>query len=142
MCCLRVLMDVNPTARAERVLVVDDDQDSVDSMAMLLELDGYTVATARTGRQAIDVASSFQPTIVFCDIGLPGLDGYAVARALRAHPALGGVRLIALTGYGYVADEVRAHEAGFDEHLLKPVDPETLVRLITAAAEPEIPTGL
>jgi len=126
--------------RPPRVLVVDDHRDAAESTAMLLELAGCEVAVAYTGLEAIHRAHSFQPSIVLCDIGLPRLDGYAVARALRADPSLEGVRLIAVTGYGYETDKVRAGEAGFDEHLLKPVAPETFDRLLAPApATPSFP---
>ncbi len=118
-------------ARPQRVLVVEDNEDAAESMAMMLELNGHTVQLAHTGTQGVERARSFQPSVVLCDIGLPGgMDGYAVARALRADPTLGDVRLIALTGYGQEEDKLRAHDAGFDEHLTKPVAPEMLERVL------------
>jgi len=122
-----------PVALPQRVLVVEDNEDAAESMAMMLELGGHTVLVAHNGTQGVDRARSFQPSIVLCDIGLPGgMDGYGVARALRADPALSDVRLIALTGYGQEDDKMRARDAGFDEHLTKPVAPETLERILAA----------
>jgi CheY-like chemotaxis protein len=89
------------------------------------------VATAGDGRAGLERARRFRPDVVLCDIGLPGgLDGYAVARELRADPAFAGLRLIALTGYGQAEDQRQAHEAGFDLHLTKPVDPAKLLQLL------------
>jgi CheY-like chemotaxis protein len=124
-------------ARPQRVLVVEDNEDAAESMAMMLELGGHEVAVAHTGVAGVEQARGFQPTLVLCDIGLPGgMDGYAVARAMRADPALRGTRLIALTGYGQEDDKLRAREAGFDEHLTKPVAPETLDRVLATGGEP------
>jgi len=111
-----------------RILVVDDNHDSAESLALLLELQGHDVRTAFTGPAAIETASAFRPEIVLLDIGLPGMDGYEVARRLRAD--LGRVRLIALTGYGRDEDRDRSREAGFDHHLVKPVDLEALKRML------------
>jgi CheY-like chemotaxis protein len=112
-----------------RVLVVEDNVDSAESMQLLLELSGYHVEIAHDGPSGLDAASRFQPEIVLCDIGLPGgMDGYEVARRLRAVESR--ARLIALTGYGQEEDQRRAREAGFDLHLTKPVDPVALERLL------------
>jgi PAS domain S-box-containing protein len=126
--------EVPSPVRPRRIVVVEDNIDSAESMAMMLELAGHQVAVAHTGAAGVALARSFQPEIVLCDIGLPGeLDGYAVARALRAERSLRSARLIALTGYGQEDDKLRAHEAGFEEHLTKPVDPETLDRVLGGA---------
>jgi two-component system CheB/CheR fusion protein len=118
-------------ARSRRIVLVEDNLDSAESMAMMLELAGHAVAVAHTGAAGVEQVRSFRPDVVLCDIGLPGaLDGYAVARALRADAALAGTRLIALTGYGQEDDKLRAREAGFEEHLTKPVDPDTLERVL------------
>ncbi len=110
-------------ARPQRVLVIEDNMDAAETMATMLELYGHEVAVAHTGPEGVERARSFGPTVVLCDIGLPGgMDGYAVARALRAEPALREARLVALTGYGQDDDKLRAREAGFDEHLTKPVN--------------------
>ena len=118
-------------AHPQRVLIVEDNLDAAESMVMLLELAGHEVAVAHTGAAGVEQARSFHPAVVLCDIGLPGeMDGYAVARALRAVPSNRAVRLIALTGYGQEDDKLRAREAGFDEHLTKPIEPATLDRIL------------
>jgi len=117
--------------QGRRCLVIEDNQDSAESMGLLLELDGHEVALARDGAEGIASARRMRPDVVLCDIGLPGgLDGYAVARALRAEPELAGIFLIALTGYGQAEDRRRSSEAGFDVHLTKPADPSALRKLI------------
>jgi len=118
--------------RPLRVLVVEDHRDAADSLRILLEVSGYQVAVAYTGPDGVKAAAEYRPDVVVCDIGLPGMDGYRVARALRANPATAAVRLIALTGYGQDEDRRRAREAGFDEHLTKPADPAALESLLAA----------
>jgi PAS domain S-box-containing protein len=115
---------------ALRILVVDDNVDSADSMALLLSLDGHEVRTAFDGPGALAEAADFQPRAVLLDIGLPGMDGYEVARRMRELPGLRDVLMIAITGYGQEDDRTRSKAAGFDHHLVKPVDPETLSRLL------------
>jgi PAS domain S-box-containing protein len=122
-----------PAARELRVLVVEDNRDAADSLRMLLEAYGYQVEVAYTGPDGVRAAEENRPEVVICDIGLPGMDGYAVAGALRRNPATASSRLIALTGYGQDEDRRRAREAGFDEHLTKPADPAALEALIAAA---------
>jgi len=100
-------------------------------MQILLSLQGYEVDVAHTGATGLEVARRVRPEVVLCDIGLPGgMDGYSVARSLRGEPAGTSAYLIALTGYGQEADQLRAREAGFDFHLTKPVDPDALERLL------------
>ncbi len=124
-----------PSAGARRVLVVEDNADAAESMQLLLELRGFAAAIAGDGLAGLELARQFRPDVVLCDIGLPGgLDGYAVARALRADPAFAGLRLIALTGYGQAEDQRQAYAAGFDLHLTKPVDPAKLFQLLAAGA--------
>jgi PAS domain S-box-containing protein len=113
-----------------RLLIVDDNQDAADSLALLLELEGHDVAAVYTAQEALQRARSFIPSIVLLDIGLPEMDGYEVARRMRAMPELGGVRLIAVTGYGQAEDRKRTREAGFDDHLTKPVDLSSVARTI------------
>ena len=120
-------------ARRLRVLVVEDNKDAADSLRILLEVYGYQVAVAYTGPDGVRAAVEHRPEVVICDIGLPGMDGYRVARALRENPATAAARLIALTGYGQDEDRRRAREAGFDEHLTKPADPAVLGSLLAAA---------
>jgi PAS domain S-box-containing protein len=116
----------------KRVLVVDDNLDAAEAMAMLLEAGGHTVACENDGRSALQRAASEPPDVVLLDIGLPVMNGYEVARNLRALPQLERVKLIAVSGYGSEADKRRALESGFDHHLTKPVDYDELLALITA----------
>ncbi len=114
-------------SRGLRILVIEDHIDAATSMEILLTLDGHQVELAHAGPSGVEAAQRFRPQVVLCDIGLPGgMDGYAVARALRADPALAFAHLIAFTGYGREEDQQRALEAGFDLHLTKPVDPVKL----------------
>ncbi|HYH44950.1 MAG TPA: ATP-binding protein, partial [Thermoanaerobaculia bacterium] len=117
-----------------RVLVVDDNADAAETVALLLRMWGYEARTANDGAQAFEVAAELDPEVVLLDIGLPGLDGYEVARRLRAG-AQGGARLVAMTGYGRDEDRRRALEAGFDEHLVKPVEPATLRAVLARAGD-------
>ncbi len=119
--------EAKPAAGSHRVLVVEDNQDAADSLADLLRIFGYEVRVAYSGPAGLEAAQLFHPEIVLCDIGLPGLDGYEVARRLRSDAGTTAVRLIAVTGYGDENDRERARQAGFDEHLVKPVDPDRLL---------------
>lgn len=105
--------------------------DTADLMLELLSATGHVVVAAHTGRDGIAAAQQLRAEIVLCDVGLPDIDGYAVARALRAEPITAGARLIALTGYGGLDEEERARAAGFDQHVVKPIDPIALEQLIT-----------
>jgi CheY-like chemotaxis protein len=116
-----------------RVLVVDDNLDSADTMAELVRIWGYEVRTAHDGPAALECARSFRPNVVLLDVGLPGMDGYELARRLRAE-GLAGELLVSVTGYGQDEDRRKAQEAGFDHHLTKPVNPETLQRLVALDA--------
>ena len=116
---------------ARRVLVVDDQPDSTDSLALLLRLHGHEVCTAADGPGAVDEFLRSKPEVVFLDLGLPGMSGYDVARRLRAMPEGRDVRLVAVTGYGTEADRERTRAAGFDLHLAKPVDPHAVEALLT-----------
>ena len=111
---------------ARRILIVDDNQDSARSMATLQGLRGHATRTAFTGPDAVAAAAEFSPDVVLLDIGLPGMDGYEVARQLRAMPALAGAFLVAMSGYGSAEDRARARLAGFDEYLVKPADHDLL----------------
>jgi CheY-like chemotaxis protein len=122
-----------PPRRPTRVLVVDDNQDAADSLAVFLRLTGHEVRTAADGPAALEAAREFRPDGVILDIGLPGLDGCEVARRLRQDPDLAGALLVALTGYALEADRRRCLEAGFDGFLAKPADPQQ-VRLLLAEA--------
>ncbi|WP_431257979.1 response regulator [Roseateles chitinivorans] len=111
-------------------MVVDDNRDAADSMAVFLELAGFDTTVQLDGPSALQAATAQVPQVVLLDIGLPGLDGYEVARRFRALPGGADCLLIALTGYGQQDDRRRAHEAGFDVHLVKPADPDGVVDLI------------
>jgi len=117
-----------------RVLVVDDNLDAADSLAALLEVLGHTTAVAHDGAQGLQAARGFVPDLVFLDIGLPGMSGYEVAREIRRTAALRKVVLIALTGWGSQSDQRQSQEAGFDQHLTKPVSLEALEQALAAAA--------
>jgi CheY-like chemotaxis protein len=119
-------------AVARRVLVVDDNRDGADSMALLLQLHGHDVRVAYDGLEGVRAAVAQDPDVVLCDIGLPGLDGFGVAKALRRNPRTARARLIAITGYGSEQTKMLCQEAGFDRHFTKPVDPSTLARLLAA----------
>jgi len=110
------------------VLVVEDDPDTAEMLRAYLVLCGYQVAVAHTSQQGIERARQIEPHIVLCDIGLPDSDGYVMGSMLRQHTATGAARLIAVTGHGEPRDRQRALAAGFDEHLVKPVEPKTLLR--------------
>ncbi len=121
------------SSRAFRILVVDDNVDSAESLALLLDLDGHHTLQAHTGPAALDAARTFDPHLVLLDIGLPGMDGYEVARRLRALPGGASVFVVALTGYGRPEDRQRALAAGCHAHMTKPVnfaELEALIRTI------------
>jgi CheY-like chemotaxis protein len=111
-----------------RVLVVEDDRDTAETLRALLLLCGYQVAIAHTCQQGIESARRLEPHIVLCDIGLPDSDGYVVGSVLRQSGHSAAARLIAVTGYGDPRHRLRALAAGFDQHLVKPVDPKILLR--------------
>ena len=124
--------DAGGGSEALRVLVVDDNVDAAETIGMLLELDGHRVQMAHDGHSATATAAKFAPHVVLLDIGLPGRDGYEVARMLRAQADMQATVLIAVTGYGMDEDRQRARNAGFDHHLTKPVDPVLLSKLIAS----------
>lgn len=128
---------IHATKRAQpvqtwRVLVVDDNADSADSIAAILETSGHEVEVAYSAQKALEMAVAHQPDIVLLDIGLPDMDGYEVAKHLRQTPELKEMRLIAVTGYGQLSDRQRSQEAGFDEHVVKPVEWRKLEELLTS----------
>ena len=127
-----------PAVRA-RVLVVEDNADAAEGLRMLLELAGHEVLVAHDGAAALEKARNEEPDLMLVDIGLPGIDGYEVARRIRREPSLRHLVLIALTGYGREADRTHALTAGFDHHIVKPVDPDGLMLLIArlAARDPD-----
>lgn len=117
---------------ARRILVVDDNADAADSLAVLLGIWGHAVEIAHDGVAALQLARRFDPELVFLDIGLPEMNGYEVARRLRQEAGLARAKLIALSGYGAEGDHLRSKEAGFDLHLVKPVDPKNLPTVIAS----------
>jgi signal transduction histidine kinase len=124
-----------PAAGTRKILVVEDNADAREMLRVALELDGHRVDVAADGPAGVDAAVRGHPDVALIDIGLPGLDGYEVARRIRE--SLGGdVMLVALTGYGQASDRQRTHDAGFDAHLVKPVDPQTLGPLFTNGPRP------
>jgi signal transduction histidine kinase/ActR/RegA family two-component response regulator/PAS domain-containing protein len=125
-----------PQGRA-RVLVVEDNPDTAESLTMFLELLGHRVRAVYDGVAALDAARTNPPDVMLVDIGLPGMDGYEVARRVRRDPDLGRVILVALTGYGRDEDRRQAMAAGFDHHLVKPVSPEALHGLVARLGGPE-----
>lgn len=116
--------------RVHRVLVIEDNVDAADSLRDALRLHRHEVEVAYSGPEGLQKARDFEPDVVLCDIGLPEMDGFAVARAMRADPKLGRVRLVALSGYAQPEDVARAAEAGFDDHLAKPPTLEALERAL------------
>ena len=124
-----------PTARPLRVLVVDDNVDTVFSFSMLLKASWHDVRPAYDGPTAVQAAVDYQPDVVFLDIGLPGLNGYEVAKQIRQHPGLQSVVLVALSGYGQDSDRQTSLQAGFNHHLVKPVRFEQLQQILASVSE-------
>ena len=116
-------------ARTLDILVIEDNADARATLQMLLELEGHRVRTAESGTQGVE-RSAAPLDVALIDIGLPDFDGYDVARRIRATPQGKTAYLVALTGYGQPDDRRRAEQAGFDTHLVKPVDPDALVKLL------------
>ena len=125
-------------AQSRRVLVVDDNADAAESLAALLELSGHSTRVANDGDEAVRMAHEFHPDIVFLDIGMPGKDGYEVARELRASPHTREAVLVALTGWGAKDDRARSRKAGFDHHLTKPAGLEAVDELLAHITDPRM----
>ncbi len=121
-------------AAGHRLLVVDDNRDAAESLAILLRAQGYAVRVAFDGAAGLEQARIQRPELVFLDIGMPGMDGYEVARRLRATPGLEKVVLVALTGWGQKSDRLRSAEAGFDRHLVKPLEEKALKEVLAGLA--------
>ena len=121
---------LDSSSPGHRLLVVDDNEDAANSLAVLLRLKGHQVKVAHHGRAALEIAQNYRPDMIFLDIGMPGMDGYEVARRLRQHPDLKNVVLAALTGWGQQEDRRRSAEAGFDHHLVKPPEPKVVESLL------------
>ncbi len=117
---------------ARRVLVVEDSADAAEAMELLLNQLGHDVRVVNDGARAVEAARAFRPDVILLDIGLPGVDGYELARRFRALDETSGARVIAVTGYGQPSDRARSSAAGFDHHLVKPVDPAKLAAAIRA----------
>jgi CheY-like chemotaxis protein len=130
-----------PAAARRRALIVDDNRDAAESLAALIGLAGHEVRVAHDGPTALTVAEAFRPEVVLLDIGLPGMTGYDVARALRNRPPTAGAVLAALTGYGQDEDRRQSREAGIDVHLVKPPDPEAIRRLLATPSRTAHPVG-
>lgn len=120
------------TATRKSILVVDDNRDAADSLAMLLEIGGHEVTAVYSASDALQRASELRPAVIVMDLGLPEIDGCEVARRMRGMAELKGVRLLALTGHGRDEDRQRTRDAGFDHHLVKPVDLDELEKLVAA----------
>jgi CheY-like chemotaxis protein len=127
--------DDRAAAGAIRVLVVDDNRDSANSLSRLLALDGHDVHTAYEGAQALAEAAAFPPDVILLDLGLPDRNGFEVAAELRSAPDFRDTMIVALTGWGQPEDRRRSREAGFDHHLVKPVEIEALRSILAAVAE-------
>ena len=135
----RLPMVSAPRVTGRRILIVDDNQDAADMLALALTMHGFEVQTAHEGLSALRVAAAFQPELAVLDIGLPVMDGYELAARLRRMPGLDRLPLIAVTGYGQPSDRDRAVAAGFDHHLVKPVEVDVLAQIARRAfAEPGV----
>jgi len=115
---------------AGRILIVDDNHDAAETLASLLRAAGYEIVTRADGHAAMAALDGFEADLAILDIGLPGMDGYELARRMRAHARGGDLRLVALTGYGQERDRARALSADFDEHMVKPVAPDRLFEVV------------
>jgi DNA-binding response OmpR family regulator len=121
----------------QRILVVDDNHDAADSLGLLLQADGADVQVAYDGQAALAAAAQFGPCTVLLDLGMPGMDGYDVARELRRDPRWQALRIIALTGWGQEADRRKTSEYGFDFHMTKPIDLDALKAWLTGDGKQE-----
>jgi signal transduction histidine kinase/ActR/RegA family two-component response regulator len=133
-----LLAPANSVGRAHphaRILIADDDRDAARSLALMLAMEGHEVRTAYDGAEALQIAEDFHPQVALLDIGMPKLDGYETARRLRRRPEGQSTLLVAQTGWGQEDDKQRAKQAGFDRHLVKPLDPEALNQLLSQALE-------
>jgi PAS domain S-box-containing protein len=123
---------------SRRIVVADDNEDAANSLSMILSLLGYEVRTAYDGRQAVEAAADFQPDVVFLDIGMPRLNGYDAARQIRNQPGGGDIMLIAITGWGQKEDRDQAKTAGFDHHLVKPVEVAVVKALLAQLSDRQV----
>jgi CheY-like chemotaxis protein len=118
----------------KRILVVDDNIDAADSLVMLLKFSGYSVAAAHTAEAGLALAQTFQPHFILLDLGLPAMGGYEVARRIRSLPSSTGLRIFAVTGHAHEDDKRRSADAGFDAHLVKPIDLDELLTSLACRA--------
>ena len=125
-----------PSSR--RILLADDLVDSVDSLSMLLRLMGHTVWTAQDGAEAFALAEVHRPEVLLLDLGMPRMDGYEACRRIREQPWGRDMLIVAVTGWGQKEDRRRTEEAGFDHHVVKPVEPQTLMNLLDAKIGSEV----
>ncbi len=130
-----------PGSSGHRLLVVDDNVDAAESLALLLSLEGHEVRVAHDGEAALEAARGHRPALILLDIGMPGMDGYEVARRMRQMPELQNTIIAALTGWGQPEDRRRSAEAGFDHHLVKPPEPKALEAVLAKLGRPEGPGG-
>jgi DNA-binding response OmpR family regulator len=114
-------------------LIVDDNVDAADSIAMLLQASGFAVRCVYDGISALSVARTYKPSVIVLDIGLPDITGYEVARRLREQQEFAHTAIVAVTGYGQSSDRQRAQQAGIDHHMIKPVDPDALRAVLLAS---------
>jgi CheY-like chemotaxis protein len=126
-------MDVPTFKASRRILVADDNTDAADSLARMLKMMGHDVRTANDGAEAIDVGDAFKPDLVLLDIGMPKLNGYEACRKMKERPWTESTTFVALTGWGQEEDKRKSREAGFDQHLTKPVDYSALMKLFSGA---------
>lgn len=131
---------VKSTPKRFRILVVDDNHDSALSLAMMLSIMGHETRTAHDGESAVDTAEQFLPEVVLLDIGLPKLNGYEVAQRIRKKPWGASMFLIAVTGWGQEEDRQRSSEVGLNMHMVKPVEPAALEKLLAGLAQVESPS--
>jgi CheY-like chemotaxis protein len=128
-----VRTDPLPGMAARRILVVDDNRDAAESLARLLQLYGNDTRTAADGVQAVQMAAEYEPDVILLDIGMPKMSGFDACRAIRKQPRGKSIIVVALTGWGQEEDRRRSVEAGFDAHLVKPIDPESVLKLLMSS---------
>lgn len=124
-----------PEKTTASILVCDDNRDAADSLSLLLECSGFEVSKAYTGLNAVAIAEATKPQVALLDIGLPDLDGFEVAKSIRAQPSANKMLIVAISGYGTAADKEKAFNAGFDYHFTKPLSSDQLDRLLDALEE-------
>jgi CheY-like chemotaxis protein len=122
-----------------RVLVVDDNRDSADSLAMLLDMKGHDARVAYDGESALAAARAFLPQLVLTDLAMPNVDGFGLLRELRSNPLLSLTRVVAMSGFGQASDREQSLAAGFDAHLVKPLEIGVLDSLLDTASPPDLP---